>query len=38
MPETAVHKQREFELWKNEVRFAEDFLMPTPAGDFVPAQ
>ena len=35
VPETAVHEHREFDFWKNEIRFAEDFLIPSPAGDFV---
>jgi hypothetical protein len=38
VPETAIHKNREFELWKNKIRFAEDFLMPPPAIDFVPTK
>jgi len=38
MPETAIHKNREFELWKNEIRFAEDFWMSPPADDFVPTK
>ena len=33
VPETAVHKYRELEFLKNEVRLAEDFLIPPPAGD-----
>jgi hypothetical protein len=38
MPKTTVHEDGEFEPWKNEVRLPEDFLMPPPAGDFVPAK
>ncbi len=38
VPETAVHEHRQFEFWENEVRFPEDFLIPPPAGDFVPAK
>jgi hypothetical protein len=38
MPETTIHKHREFELWKNEIRFTEDFLIPTPASDSVSAK
>jgi hypothetical protein len=33
VPETAVHKYHKFEFWKNEVRLAEDLLIPPPAGD-----
>ncbi len=35
VPETPVHENREFNFLKNEIRFAEDFLIPTPAGDLV---
>ena len=35
MPETAVHKHRELELLKNEVRLAEDFLITPPASDAI---
>jgi hypothetical protein len=35
MPETAVNEHRELEFWKNEIRFAEDLLIPPPTGDFV---
>ena len=38
VPETTVHKDGEFEFVENEIRFAEDFLIPSPAGDFVPAK
>jgi hypothetical protein len=38
MPETTVHKKREPDFWKNKIRFAEDFLIPPPAGDLVPAK
>ena len=38
VPEAAVHKNREFELWKKEIRFAEDFWMSPPADDFVPSK
>lgn len=38
MPETAVHKHRELELGKNEVRLAEHFLIPPPAGNAVSAE
>ena len=33
MPKTAIHKNRELEFWENEIWFAEDFLIPLPAGD-----
>jgi hypothetical protein len=33
VPETAVHKNRKPRFPKNEVRFAEHFLIPTPSGD-----
>ncbi len=36
MPETTIYKDREPELRKNKIRLAKDFLMPPPAGDFVP--
>ena len=38
MPETAVHKNGEFVFGENEIRLAEDFLIPPPAGDFVPPE
>jgi hypothetical protein len=38
MPETTVHKKREPDFWENEIRLAEDFSIPPPAGDFVPAK
>jgi hypothetical protein len=38
VPETAVHKHRELEFLENEIRFAEDFLIPSPAGDSVPTK
>jgi len=38
VPETAVHKNREFDFWKNEIRFAEDLWLSPPAGDFVSAK
>jgi len=38
VPETAVHKNRELEFWKNEVRFAKDFLIPPPASYAVPTE
>jgi len=38
MPETAVDKKREPGLPENEIQFAEDFLIPPPASDFVPAK
>ncbi len=31
MPETAVHEDRQLELGEDEVRFAENALMPAPA-------
>jgi hypothetical protein len=38
VPEAAVHKNSEFELGKNEIRFAEDFRMSPPAGNSVPSK
>jgi hypothetical protein len=38
MPETTIHKNRELELGKNKVRLAENFLIPPPAGDFIPTK
>lgn len=35
MPETAVHKKRQPVSPKKKVRFAENFLIPPPAGDVV---
>ena len=36
VPEAAIHKNREPKFGENEIRLAEDFLIPPPAGDFVP--
>ena len=33
VPETAVHEHHHPRLAKDEIRFAEDFLIPPPAGD-----
>ena len=38
MPKTSVHKNGQSDPGENEVRLAEDFLIPTPAGDLVPAE
>jgi hypothetical protein len=38
MPETTVHKDGEFDFVENEIRLAEDFLIASPAGDFVPLE
>ena len=38
MPEATVNKDRQFLPWKDEIRVAEDFLIPTPAGNLVPAK
>jgi hypothetical protein len=38
VPETTVHKQCEPHLPENEIGLAKDFLIPPPAGDFVPAK
>ena len=38
MPETAIYKHGQFIFLENEIRPAEDFLIPPPAGDFVPAK
>ena len=34
MPETAVHEDGELLLPKSKIRFAENFLIPAPAGRF----
>lgn len=34
VPETTIHKDRHFDFRKNEIRFAEDFLISPPANDF----
>jgi hypothetical protein len=38
VPETTVHENGEFEFAENEIRFAKDFLIPSPAGDFIAAK
>ena len=38
MPETTIHEEGKSAFGENEIRFAEDFLMPPPADDFVPAK
>ena len=38
VPETAVNKHRQFNFRKNKIRFAENFLIPPPAGDAVTAK
>jgi hypothetical protein len=38
MPKTTIHKHRELALLKNEIRFAEKFLITPPACDFVTAK
>ena len=38
MPETAVHKKRQPVSPKKKIRFAENFLIPPPAGDVVLAE
>ena len=38
MPETAVHKKRELGFLENEIWLSENFLIPPPAGDFVPTE
>lgn len=38
MPETAVNEKCEPHLSEYEVRFAEDFLIPPPAGDAIAPQ
>jgi len=38
VPEATIHKNGKLEFWKNEIRFAEDRLMPPPAGDVVTSQ
>src|SRR6185437_5795000 len=35
VPETAVNKHCEFRTWKNEVGFAENFLVTPPTRNFV---
>lgn len=36
MPETPVNEHGKFEFRENEIRLAEELLIPPPAGDFVP--
>ena len=38
MPETPVHKHRQLQLREYEIRFAENGLIPTPAGYAVSAE
>ena len=38
VPETSIHKHRELEFWKNEIRFAEHRVIASPAGDTVAPQ
>ena len=38
MPEAAIHKDGESLRPKKKIRFAENFLIPSPAGDAVLAQ
>ena len=38
VPETAVNKKCEPRLPENKIRFAENFLIPPPAGDVVTAK
>ena len=38
MPETTIYEDCQLEFWKDEIRFAEDFLIPPPAGDFIPPE
>jgi hypothetical protein len=38
MPETAVHKNSNAFLPENKIWLAKDFLMSSPAGDFVPSE
>lgn len=38
VPEAAIHKECEPQLSENEIRLAEDLLIPSPAGDVVKAQ
>lgn len=38
VPKTTVHENGQSDPGENEVRLAEDFLIPTPAGDLVPAE
>src|ERR1017187_1456647 len=35
VPKTTVHKNCELFLMKNKIRFADDFLISTPAGNLV---
>jgi len=38
MPETAVNKHGQSFSPEYEIRLAKDFLIPLPAGDFVPTK
>jgi len=38
MPETAVHKNRELEFWKNKIWLAKHRLIAPPAGDVITPQ